>query len=58
MALLHEAEAFDAEKHVQEILARVNNRPVPKFWKGKRLHEASVIKLMHKAGLKVPGIDN
>ena len=58
MSVLREAEAFDAEKHVKEILAKVNHRPVPKFWKGKRLQESVVIGMMHKAGIKVPGIDD
>merc|ERR1712212_852335 len=51
VAILREAEEFDAEKHAKEVIAKVNYRPIPHFWKGKRLQEPAVIELMRKKGI-------
>ncbi|XP_030369651.1 uncharacterized protein LOC115620524 isoform X2 [Scaptodrosophila lebanonensis] len=49
MAQIKDAESFSAEKHVAEVLRQANEKPLPRFWKGRRL-PAFIIK--EKLGIK------
>ncbi|KAF2351291.1 hypothetical protein FHG87_017954 [Trinorchestia longiramus] len=55
--LLDEAEQFSAEQYVTDKI-KTYRRPIPKFWKGKRLPESVVIGLMRRDGLTIQGIDD
>lgn len=49
---IKEAEKFSAEAYVTEKLERLNDSPVPKYWKGKRLPTDIVKELMQVEQLK------
>jgi len=56
LALLNEANSFDAEKYLKETLAAYNHESVPTYWKGRRMHEHVVIQELLKLGLPIPGV--
>jgi len=58
IGILREAESFDAETHVKEVLAAYNHQRVPRMWKGRFLFESAVVEQMFRAGYKdIPGFD-
>lgn len=52
MAKICAAEAFDAAAHVANILRITKEKPIPKFWKGKRLPAEIIKQLMEEEELK------
>lgn len=57
MAIMREADAFNAEKYVQERLNKLNTETVPEFWKGRHVPKAVVMEELFKAGIKIPGYE-
>lgn len=52
MAKIRAAEAFDAAAHVANILRITKEKPIPKFWRGKRLPTDIIKQLMEEEELK------
>jgi len=48
MARVREAEAFDAEAYVADFLRQTKEKPIPKFYKGKRLPKEIIYDLQEK----------
>ncbi|XP_076062550.1 uncharacterized protein LOC143037852 [Oratosquilla oratoria] len=46
MAKIRKAEAFDAEEYVARFLQETKEKPIPKFWRGKRLPRDIIKQLM------------
>ena len=52
MAKVKDAEAFSAEAYVTEKLNKVNEVPLPRYWKGKRLPQFIIKDLVEKEKLR------
>ena len=48
MAIVREAEAFDAAKYVEDILRRINTKPDSKYFKNKKLPKFIVKELVEE----------
>lgn len=51
MVRVHNYEAFDAVKHVADVLQLTKAKPTPRTWKGKRLPEFIIKELLEEEKL-------
>ncbi|XP_042240432.1 uncharacterized protein LOC121878338 isoform X2 [Homarus americanus] len=52
MAKVRDFEAFDAANYVTDVLRRTKEKPIPRFWKGKRLPQPIIQQLMEEEEIK------